>query len=109
MAKRKAPQWHKLYSGGVRNVAIDFSGLLDAGESLSGTPSVTDSSGLLSISGEQVSSVALVINRVTVAAGLAVSFTVDRNSAPRGRYDIDVSVSTDAGQTIPGTIVIECV
>jgi hypothetical protein len=106
--KRFAQQYRDLHVGGIRNVAVDFTGVLDASELLTGTPTVTDSSGELAIGGVQVSSVAMLINGVSVPAGRAVAFSVERGAAPEGDYELDILAATDAGQQIPGTVVIRC-
>jgi len=107
--KRLAPQIHQLYLGEDRIVSIDCSGGLDAGEALAGTPVVTEVTGALTISQEQVSSVDLVINGAEVPAGYAVQFSVDRNQASAAARTIDVSVLTTSGQTVTGAVRLECV
>lgn len=109
MSKRLARETHQIYTGAVRNVAVDFTGLLDDGETLSGTPTVTDDSGEFVLSNKQVSTTALVIRGNTVAIGKAVQFTVDRNGAADGEYELDIVASTSAGQTLPASVTIECV
>jgi len=106
--KRFAQQVRDLYVDGIRNVAVDFSGLLDAGELLTGTPSVTDSSGALVIGGVQVTSAAMIINGASVPAGKAMAFSVERGAAPAGDYELDLLAATDAGQQIPGAVLIRC-
>jgi len=111
MGSRVAPQTHDLYEGGVRNVSVDFSPLLDAGENLSGSPTITNAAAnpaTLSISNEQISSTELTINGVAVPAARAVLFRVTRGAAAEGQYDIDILVSTTGGQTLPGTVRINC-
>ena len=109
MSKRLARETHQIYSGAVRNVAVDFTGLLDDGETLSGTPTVTDDSGEFVLSNKQVSTTALSIKGRLIATGLAAQFTLDRNGAPDGEYEIDIVASTTSGQTLPVSITVECV
>lgn len=96
--------------GSPRNMTMVFSGQLDAGETLTGTP-VTYEHGTsdLSFSSHQVSSTALTINGVSVPAGEAVQFSVNASNGVIGTpYVIDVVCGTSAGQTVAGTAVITC-
>jgi hypothetical protein len=107
--KRLAPGSRKLYLGGVRNVAVSFAGLLDEGETLSGTPTVSEATESLGITAAQVSTADLVIEGVKVKAGHAVQFRLTRGEASAGNYEIDILAPTSAGQTIPGSVTIRCV
>jgi hypothetical protein len=107
--KRLAPQERELYRGDERILGVDCSGVLDAGETLVGTPTVTDESGQLAISQEQVNTTEVVINELKVPIGRAVLFMVERGAAPDGNYELDLLVTTSAGQTIPGAVKVICV
>lgn len=84
----------------TRNVAVSFLGCLDAGELLQGTPTVTEvDTTALTLSAKAVSSEALTIDGVAVAAAQAVTFKVAGGTAGQ-TYRIKVSVGTTEGQTI---------
>jgi len=111
MGSRLAIQSHNLYEGGVRNVAVNFAPLLDEGETLVGTPTVTNAAGNLSdlvISNEQLNAAEMSINGVAIPASLAVVFRVARGAAAEGEYYLDILVNTSGGQTIPGTVLVNC-
>ena len=94
-----APQRPDTYQGEVRNVAVSFSGRLDTGELLTGTPTIVDISGDsptdLTISNKVVSTTSLTINGVTVPTGEAVQFTVTGQQSGKS-YKILITVATDA-------------
>lgn len=101
-----APQVHELTTDETRNISVDMSGLLDSGELLTGTPTVTGSVPL-TITNQQKNASALTINGSSVAAGLAVSFTLACSTA--GSYTIEVKCGTDASQTVEGYIKVNVV
>lgn len=83
--------------GDVRLGSVSFAGQLDSGESLTGTPTVTEVTTTdLTISSVAVSSEALVINSRSVAAGLAVQFLVSGAKASGSPYTLQITVSTDS-------------
>lgn len=87
---------------GVRNAAIDCTGVLDSGESLSGTPTVEEvTTSDLTISNSAISTAELVINDKPIASGKAVQFKVSGGAA-NTTYEIKITMSTDAtpAQTI---------
>lgn len=96
-----APQKPTIAPGETRNAAVDFTGKLDAGETLTGTPTVSGSPSGLTVSGVQVNTVALTVTDaggalVTVAIGQAVQFAVAAPAnATLGEYTFTV--------TVPGT------
>lgn len=104
MSKRLAPQCGELYPSEVRAVAVDFSGVLDEGETLAAVLSISEVSGDLGLSGQQVSSAPLTINGVVVPAGMAVQFMVDHNGATQGQRLVDIECSTSAGQEVTGSV-----
>ena len=108
MSKRLAAEVRSLYLGELRNVAIDCSGVLDRDETIIGTPVFSDPTGELTITAASVNSVVIEVNRYLVAVGLAVQCKIERGAAPAGTYLVDVLIETNAGQSISGTISVEC-
>lgn len=95
----------------IRNVSVSFSGKLDTGETLTGTPTVTEhSTNHLTLSSPNVTEDPVSINGRTVPAGEAVQFVVDASGATEGEtYTVDVVCSTSASQTISGSVVMKAV
>lgn len=81
MSDLNAPQTHHKAGGETRNPAIDFTGKLDSGETLTGTPSVTASPSGLTIANVKVNTTTLTINDASCTAGQAVQFTVAGGTA----------------------------
>lgn len=111
----KAPQINEKKVSEVRNAAVSFSGLLDSGEVLTGTPTVlvtdpTESPETLTLSDKVVNTAAIVVNGVTTAIGNAVQFSVSGGTA-NTEYTIQLSCDTDATptQTLIGDIVLKVV
>jgi hypothetical protein len=96
-----APQVHAISTDEARNVSVDMSSMLDAGETITGAPSI-ECSADLTITNQQYNSAAIDINGEEVAAGHAVQFTVE--SAVPGRYTVEILASTSEGQEIEGRI-----
>jgi len=96
-----APQIREITTDEVRVISVDFSGMLEGDELLTGSPDV-QSPGDLTISNAQVNSTAVEINAALVPAGMAVQFQVEPSVA--GPYKIEIVCSTDGGQTLEGTI-----
>ncbi len=86
----------------LRHVAVDFTGKLDTGELLNGTPTAVEVGTTdLVITTVLVSTSTLTINGVSVVAGLAIQFTVDPVGAtPDKTYQIDVVSPTDVAQEV---------
>lgn len=82
----------------VRGAAVSFSGCLETGETLTGTPTVTGHADL-TLGSVAISSGVLDINGVSVPAGEAVTFSVSGGDAGQ-KYTITVVVTTSTGQTI---------
>ena len=92
----KAPQLGQMKLNEVRNVAVSFVGKLDAGENLTGTPTlalVGVGSGL-TFSNIAVSTAQLTVNGVDVPAGRAVQFRVTAQAA--GSYTVRVTAASTA-------------
>lgn len=104
-----APQVHPISTSELRNVAVDFSGKLDSGELLTGTPTVTEvGTSDLVLASKQVNAADRIINGATVATGKAVQFTVDASGSSAGqRRTVDIVCGTDAGQTVHGRVVLK--
>lgn len=104
-----APQIQTKKVSEVRNVAVSFSGKLDDGELLTGTPVVTDanspSPAELTFSNEAVNTSAKTINGISVPIGEAVQFKVAGGTAGK-TYNINIVVTTDAtpAQTLYGKV-----
>lgn len=103
-AQNTAPEVHSIAPGEVRNISVSCAGRLDAGETLTGTPTVT-SDQALTINNKRVSSGALFISGQFVAAGQAVLFQVT-DSLDDTIYTLSISCGTSAGQTVKGRIVL---
>lgn len=109
-----APQRPFKSVSGIRNVAVSFSEMLDAGELLSGTPTITEVAGTgspttdLTLSNKVVSTAELTINDVAVPTGEAIQFSVTGGTVANSPYSITISVGTDAtpAQTLIGTVVL---
>ena len=97
-----------LMIGEQANVAIDFRGLLDTGETLTGTPTVTEvDTTLFTLSSKAVSVGSLTINGKTVGAGLAVQFFINATAATAGGYLLRVLCGTSEGQTRGGYVRVQ--
>jgi len=98
-----APQIQEMSASEVRHVAVDFSGKLDTGETLTGTPTVVEvTTTELTITNKAVSTGVLSINGVSVPIGEAIQFTVD--AASSGFYEILITCGTSESQTIDAKI-----
>ena len=89
----------------VRNAAISFAGKLDSSELLSGTPTVTASSTLITIASAARNSATVTIDGESVIANKAVTFRVSGGTAG-GRYTLTTTCATDASvaQTLICTV-----
>jgi hypothetical protein len=96
--------------GETRNIAISFSGKLDDGELLTGTPTLEDcaapSPAVLTFSNVVVNTAAIIINGETVPIGEAVQGKVTATTA--GKYTIKATSDTDSSpaQTLIGKAVL---
>lgn len=98
--------------GSTRLVSVSFAGQLDSGESLTGTPTVAEvTTSDLSLTNKVVSTAALTINDLSVAAGAAVQFLVSGQLAANSPYTIQITVGTDAtpAQTLIGKVELRAV
>lgn len=106
MSDITAPNTEVLAVGATRFASVDFHGQLDQGELLTGTPTVEDTAGVLTITNAKVSTEGLTINGSDAAPGEAVQFTVT-GGVSGTTYSIKVTVSTDAGQTLVGYVQVK--
>ena len=94
-----APQQRELIAGEAANVAIDFRGKLDTGETITGSVSVSEvTTDQLAITSAQANGTSVSINGEAVGAGLAVQCRVDTAGATPGTYTLEASAATSAGQ-----------
>lgn len=99
----EAVQVPDIAASATENGAISFVGKLDSAELLTGTPTVVElTSSDLTIASVAVSSSALTINGVSVAAGKAVTFSVTGQTAGT-TYRLKATAGTDStpAQSIP--------
>lgn len=93
-----AAQRYIKHAGETVNLAVDLRGLLDTGETCTGTPTIVEvTTSALTISAKVVNTAALTINGQTVAIGEAVTCRVAGGTAGV-QYVIRVTVTTSASQ-----------
>lgn len=94
----------------VRVVSVDFTGKLDSGELLSGTPTITADAGAgLTLTNKTVNSEAITVNGSACAIGQAVQFKADATSANAGRWAVEIVCGTSEGQTLYGRVMVRVV
>jgi len=94
-----------------RNFAVDFIGRLDAGELLTGTPTVAEiGSSDLAITNVVINTIALTINGVAVAIGQAIQYKVTGGTVGT-TYRLLVTALTDASvaQTLKAIVRLEVI
>ena len=107
----KAPQRNTKTVSEVRNTAVSFSGKLDSGELLTGTPVITEvdpsSPQALAISNIAINTEVLDINDISTPTGEAIQFSVSGGVA-NAVYIIKIVCATNAtpAQTLYGTITL---
>lgn len=107
----KAPQRNSKTVSEIRNVAISFSGKLDNGELLTGTPVVTEvdpsSPQALAFTAIAINTEVLDINDISTPIGEAVQFSVSGGIA-NAVYIIKIECGTDStpAQELIGTITL---
>ena len=95
--------------GDVEQGAVSFADVLDASETLTGTPVVTEVGTTdLTLGDKAVSIAVLTILGVSVAAAEAVQFSVSGQKAGT-LYTISVTASTTASRTLVRYAEMECV
>jgi len=106
-----APQRNTKTVSEVRNIAVSFSGKLDSGELLTGTPTVIEvdaaSPQALTFSSIAINTAALDINDISTPIGEAVQLSMSGGVA-NAVYVIQIVCSTDAtpAQTLYGSITL---
>lgn len=99
----KAPQIHTKHPDAVQNAAVSFDALLEAGETLTGTP--TAAAAGLTIDNVRVNTGEVTVDGATVAIGRAVQFRVAGGTSG-ATYEIDVTCGTTSSPA--QTLVVEC-
>lgn len=95
MRYNTAPEIPTLAVGETRNCAVSFVGVLDSGESLTGTPTIVEeTTSDLTLTSKVVSTAALTINSKSVPLGKAVQFRVSGQLAAGSPYTIKITVGT---------------
>lgn len=91
----------------ARNLAVNFQGLLDSGELLTGTPTIVEeTTGDLTLSGKKVSTAQLTILDKTVAIGEAVQFHVASGGIAAKRYKFSITTVSDASDAQTFVVII---
>jgi len=99
----------EISAGETDDGAVDFTDRLDSGETLSGTPTVTEvTSSDLTISSVAVNTATLTMFDTTIAIGAAVQFTVSGQLAST-LYTLNVTTSTSASRTFVRRVSFYCV
>ena len=99
----RAKELHSITTDETRNVMVDMSAPLELTEVLTGLPDVQSSANLI-ITDVQINSSPLDINGKTVPLGQAVLFKASSSAA--GQYNIEIVCTTDQGQTIEGSLIL---
>jgi hypothetical protein len=101
------PQRHTKTPTETRNVAVDLFGKLDAGEILTGSPTVEEQmTGDLTIMNATINTLQLRINERQVGLGEAVQFRVS-GGQPHQQYILRVMVNTSAAQHLVEYLVLK--
>lgn len=91
------PEYRTCRVGEVRTPAVSFVGVLEAGELLTGTPTVVEVGTTdLTLENKAVNTAALTISGKSVAIGQAVQFKVSGQASANSPYTLLVTTATDA-------------
>ena len=111
MAQHLAPQVREFVIGASakpRTVSVSFIDVLESGELLTGTPTVTEqTTTALTLGSKAVNTTTLTIDGVSNVAGQAVTFTVDgTNAVADTTYNILIYCGTNStpAQVLPGKV-----
>ena len=107
----EAPQRPSKTTSEVRNVAVSFSGKLDSGEKLTGTPTIVEvTTSDLTLGNKVVNTAELIINGIIVPIGEAVQWNVSGGIAET-EYITLASIGTDAtpAQTLYGSTILDVI
>jgi hypothetical protein len=100
MALSIAPEFPEAMVDEKNNFSVSFAGKLDSGEAIASVSSVDEeysgTVGDLTITNKAVSTSTLVINDLSVAAGLAVQFHVTGQVVANSPYSILMEIVTDS-------------
>ena len=109
MPASTSPEIRFITSGETRNVAVDMTGKLDSGETLTGTPTVTVSPTGPTLSNKAVNTSTLVINGSSVTAGYAIQFKITGATAGT-LYTITCTCGTTStpAQTLVEYVMVQC-
>lgn len=100
----RATETRSKHPSEVRNISISFVNVLDSGESLTGTPTLSATPSGLTFASAQTNAAAVTINGVSVAIGKAVLARVSGGSSGI-TYKCEASCGTTA--TPAQTIIVE--
>ena len=89
------PKFVRKHVSEVRAVAVDFGAVLDSGELLTGTPTVTEATGGVTLGSKAVNTGSITVNGRTVITGQAVQFTITGGTAGT-EYTVVVTCGTNA-------------
>jgi hypothetical protein len=101
----KANEVPEKHPSETRNCAVSFDQVLESGESLTGTPTVTATPAGLAFSNQSVSITTLTINGAPVTAGRAAQFAVAGGSSGI-TYKLEVACSSTSSPA--QSVVVEC-
>lgn len=107
MGQNTANEVPTLAVGETRLFSVSFDNKLDAGELLTGTPTVAEqTTSDLTIANKVVSTAALTINSVSVSAGRAVQFKVSGHGVTNSPYTLKITCGTNSSpaQTVIGYV-----
>lgn len=109
-ATSRAQQNLKKSATAVRIVSMSFKNEIDEGELLTGSPTVVASPSDLTITNKVINASSVVVNGITVEAGLVVQFLVSGGTAGT-RYLVTVTCGTDSSpaETVDGEVILDVV
>lgn len=97
MGDNRAPDEPTAVVGELNVHSVSFDGVLDAGELLTGTPTIVEeTTSVLTLANKAVSTAELTINNQTVIIGRAVQFTATGYTVADSPFSIKITVGTDA-------------
>jgi hypothetical protein len=104
----RAPQIRTKHPDETRSAAVSFDDVLDSGELLTGTPTVTIDPSGPTLSNKRVNTGTIVVDGRSVVAGRGVQFSV-AGGTDGERYEITVTCGTDASpsQTVIATLTLD--
>lgn len=88
-------------AGAVELFRVDLQDHLDSGETLTGTPTFTNISGVITFGTPSRNSAEITVDGRPVAANKACYATGTVSSSASGDQEISIQVQTSAGRTLP--------